>query len=55
LLGNTGVAETNLRPSGKGRFGEELVDVVTEGDLIERGTKIRITQVEGARVVVEKA
>src|SRR5438309_1954512 len=42
LLGSTGVAETNLRPAGKGRFGEQLVDVVTEGDLIERGAKIKI-------------
>ncbi len=55
LLGSTGVAETNLRPSGTGRFGERLVDVVTDGDLIERGVKIKITQVEGARVVVERA
>jgi membrane-bound serine protease (ClpP class) len=55
LLGCTGVAETNLRPSGKGRFGDKLVDVVTEGDLIERGANIRITRVEGARVVVQKA
>ena len=55
LLGATGVAETNLRPSGTGRFGERLVDVVTEGDLIERGAKIKIMQVQGARVVVERA
>jgi membrane-bound serine protease (ClpP class) len=52
LLGATGVAETNLRPSGKGRFGEQLVDVVTEGDLIERGAPITILKVEGSRVVV---
>ena len=55
LLGATGVAETNLRPSGTGRFGERLVDVVTEGDLIERGAKIKIMQVQGARVMVERA
>jgi len=55
LLGTTGVAETNLRPSGKGRFGEQLVDVVTEGDLIERGAPITITNVEGSRVVVVRA
>ncbi len=54
LLGATGIAETNLRPSGKGRFGEQLVDVVTEGDLIEKGAPIKITQVHGARVVVER-
>ena len=55
LLGASGVADTNLRPSGKGRFGDQLVDVVTEGDLIERGASIKITQVHGARVVVERS
>ena len=55
LLGTTGVAETNLRPSGKGRFGDRLVDVVTEGDLIERGNRITIVEVQGSRVVVKHA
>jgi len=55
LLGATGIAETNLRPAGKGRFGTELVDVVTEGELLPKGTSIRITQVEGSRVVVTRA
>jgi membrane-bound serine protease (ClpP class) len=54
LLGSTGVAETNLRPSGKGRFGDQLVDVVTEGDLIERGRSITIVEVQGSRVVVKR-
>ncbi len=53
LLGVSGVAETNLRPSGKGRFGDKLVDVVTEGDLIERGKPITIVEVQGSRVVVK--
>ena len=53
LLGVAGVAETNLRPSGKGRFGDKLVDVVTEGDLIERGKPITIVEVQGSRVVVK--
>jgi membrane-bound serine protease (ClpP class) len=55
LLGAAGVAETNLRPSGKGRFGDKLVDVVTEGDLIERGKPITIVEVQGSRVVVKAA
>ena len=53
LLGVSGVAETNLRPSGKGRFGDKLVDVVTEGDLIEKGKPITIVEVQGSRVVVK--
>ena len=55
LLGATGIAETNLRPSGKARFGDRLVDVVTEGDLIERGKPITIVEVQGSRVVVKRA
>jgi membrane-bound serine protease (ClpP class) len=55
LLGAVGVAETMLRPSGKGRFGEKIVDVVTEGDLVEKGATIKIVQVEGARVVVTRS
>ena len=54
LLGTTGVAETNLRPSGKGRFGDRLVDVVTEGDMVERGQPITIVEVQGSRVVVKR-
>ena len=54
LLHATGVAETMLRPSGKGRFGEQLVDIMTTGDLIERGTAIKIVAIHGSRVVVER-
>ena len=54
LLGTEGVAESNLRPAGKGRFGEQLVDVVTEGDFILKGDRIKIIAVEGSRVLVNK-
>jgi membrane-bound serine protease (ClpP class) len=52
LLHAEGVADTDLRPVGVGRFGDERVDVVSEGVLIARGTRLRVVQVEGARVVV---
>jgi membrane-bound serine protease (ClpP class) len=55
LVGATGVAETALRPSGKGRFDGQYVDVATDGDLIDKGTAIRITRVEGSRVYVDRA
>ena len=54
LCGTTGVAETQLRPAGKGRFGGEILDVITEGDLIEKGAAIRITAVAGSRIVVTR-
>jgi membrane-bound serine protease (ClpP class) len=54
LVGAVGVAETMLRPAGKGKFGDRIVDVVTEGDLIERGAVIRVMEVHGSRVVVKR-
>jgi membrane-bound serine protease (ClpP class) len=53
-VGDEGIAETNLRPAGKARFGGRLEDVVTEGDLIEAGARVRVTGVEGMRVVVAR-
>lgn len=52
-LGEIGEAHTDLRPSGKALFGGEPVAVVTSGAFIERGARVRIITVEGARVVVE--
>jgi membrane-bound serine protease (ClpP class) len=52
LLNGTGTALTQLRPSGTANINGQRVDVVTEGDLIERGTRIKVVAVEGARIVV---
>lgn len=52
LLGRTGWAATALRPSGIGEFGGERVDVVSDGEFVERGEAIEVVAVEGRRVVV---
>jgi membrane-bound serine protease (ClpP class) len=52
LLNQTGVAYTQLRPSGTALINGKRVDVVTEGALIPRNTPIRVVAVEGLRVVV---
>ncbi|MDQ6632576.1 MAG: hypothetical protein M3Y82_12620 [Verrucomicrobiota bacterium] len=52
LLNQTGTAYTPLRPSGTAVINGQRVDVVTEGDLIERGAAIKVVQIEGMRVVV---
>jgi membrane-bound serine protease (ClpP class) len=52
LLHQTGVALTNLRPSGTAVINGHRVDVVTEGPMIERGAPVRVVAVEGMRVVV---
>jgi membrane-bound serine protease (ClpP class) len=41
-IGLQGVAISNLRPGGKAQFGDEYVDVITQGDLIAKGTKVKI-------------
>jgi membrane-bound serine protease (ClpP class) len=44
---------STLRPTGKARFGDAIVDVVAEGDFINIGTQVKITEVHGNRVVVK--
>ncbi len=52
LEGAEGVAITALRPAGVGLFGEERMDVVSESEWIEEGTKIQILSAEGYRHIV---
>jgi len=52
LLNQTGTAFTQLRPAGTALINGRRIDVVTEGQLIERGTPIQVVAVEGMRVVV---
>lgn len=53
LNGQTGVAATRLRPSGKVRFGDFVVAVVSDGAAIDPGQRVRVIQVHGNRIVVE--
>ena len=53
-LGAKGTAVTMLRPSGKGRFGDQLVDVVTAGEFISAETPIIVSQIDGMRVLVSR-
>jgi membrane-bound serine protease (ClpP class) len=55
LVGAVGVALTDLRPAGVARFGDDRVDVVTQGDFIPTGTRIQVLRVEGNRVTVRAA
>lgn len=47
------VADTDLRPAGKVIAGEQMLDVVSTGGFVPRGTRVRVVCVEGARIVVE--
>jgi membrane-bound serine protease (ClpP class) len=54
FLHRTGHALSTLRPSGSARIGDDRVDVITRGEMLEKGTRIRVIQVEGNRVVVKQ-
>lgn len=54
LLGQKLIAYTDLRPAGVAVLENEKLDVVTDGDFIEKGNKIEVIRVEGMRIVVKK-
>ncbi|HEV3122298.1 MAG TPA: NfeD family protein [Isosphaeraceae bacterium] len=54
LIGETGRTTTVLRPTGKARFGELLVDVTADGFYIEPDSLVEVVDVQGARVIVKR-
>jgi membrane-bound serine protease (ClpP class) len=54
LVGEKGVALSNLRPSGEARIGDGRYDVITEGEMIGRGAAIEVRHVSGNRIVVRE-
>nr|WP_309099864.1 nodulation protein NfeD [Fredinandcohnia onubensis] len=54
LIGKRGIALTTLRPSGTAIIDEERLDVVSQGNYIEKNTKIEVIKTEGSRIVVRE-
>lgn len=54
LVGAEGEATTPLRPSGIAWLNDKRYDVVTRGEMLAKGTRIRVIEVSGNRVVVKK-
>jgi membrane-bound serine protease (ClpP class) len=52
LVGQDGIAVTDLRPAGTAQIGQERVDVVTEGEYVAQGRAVRVVRSEGYRHVV---
>ena len=56
LVGKAGIAETYLRPVGKAQIEGITYDVIAGGAFfLPRGTKIKVSAVEGVRFTVVKA
>ncbi|GAB4282825.1 MAG: nodulation protein NfeD [Candidatus Rifleibacteriota bacterium] len=54
LIGLEGVAVSPCRPSGKVKIGDERYDVVSDGEFIEKGSRVCVRKVEGTRIVVRQ-
>ncbi|MCH2181057.1 MAG: hypothetical protein MK108_03545 [Mariniblastus sp.] len=55
LAGRTGETVTKLFPAGKAKIDGRLYDVISDGQLIDSGVKIRVIEVMGNRIQVEVA
>ncbi len=55
LLGKQGEALTDLRPAGKMEVEGVPLDVVTDGRFIEKGSPLKITKIQGNRILVVPA
>ena len=53
-IGKTGVAIVPLCPGGKARFDDELLDVITRGEMVAKGQPVKIVGHTGANVIVQE-
>lgn len=52
-IGDEGITVSTLRPIGKAEFNSGTFEVKTSGNYVERGEKVKITQIESHQIVVE--
>lgn len=52
FLNKEGITTTVLRPAGMAEFDDVKLNVVSDGEFIQSGTRVRIVRVEGGRIVV---
>ncbi|MFV0338137.1 MAG: NfeD family protein [Chthoniobacterales bacterium] len=51
-IGDVGHSLTVLRPAGRAEFNQQPLDVVTQGDFIEKGQAVRVLQKTGGQIIV---
>ena len=52
FVGAEGEAISNLRPSGIAKVAGERLDVITEGDFVEKGMKIKVIKATAGKIIV---
>jgi len=53
LLSEEGIALTTLRPSGIANIKGDKIDVISEGEMISKNTRIKVIDVKGNRIIVK--
>lgn len=51
-IGDVGVVVGDLKPAGNARFGQDVVEVQSQGEYVEIGRRVQVIRREGMRVVV---
>lgn len=54
LVGETGRTTSPLRPTGKARFGNMLLDVTADSFYVEPDSLVEVVEVQGTKVIVKK-
>ena len=53
-VGSKGQTLSRLAPAGKALIDGEIVEVHSEGEFIDEGTEIEVTDIEGYKIIVRK-
>jgi membrane-bound serine protease (ClpP class) len=54
IVGQRGQALTALHPAGKASIEGQRVDVITQGEMVAKGSRVQVVEVAGSRVVVRE-
>jgi membrane-bound serine protease (ClpP class) len=53
-VGQTGIVLTLLRPSGKAKINGEVYDVISQGDFVPKGARIRVASIKGTKIIINR-
>ena len=53
MHGQVGMTISTLRPGGKAQFGDRVLDVISQGEMVARGRRVKITGYSGTEAIVE--
>lgn len=53
-IGDVGEVTSILRPAGKAKFANAIVDVIAHAEFLGKGTKIEVVEIHGNRVIVKE-